>query len=65
MTRDQLLELCAQLSAEAVELRKTIEAQKNHIDQLDHQLSCEQEQCMCQYPDDCTGACCGCEYVNQ
>lgn len=58
MTREELLELCAKLSAEAIKLRQTIEAQKLHIEQLDHQLSLEQEQCMCEYQDDCTGACC-------
>ena len=63
MTRDQLLELCAQLSAQSIKLHQTIEQHKEHIErlnlhieQLDHQLSCEQA-CMCEYPDDCTGAC--------
>ena len=62
MTRDQLLELCAQLSAEGIKLLKTIEQQKEHIDrlnlhieQLEPMLHCEQ--CNCEYPDDCDGRC--------
>lgn len=63
MTRDQLLELCAQLSAQSIKLHQTIEQHKEHIErlslhieQLGHQLSCEQA-CECEYEDDCTGAC--------
>lgn len=56
MNHEELLTLVAQLSAANLELRKTIADQKEHIEYLVHQLSCEQG-CMCMNSDDCDGSC--------